>query len=88
MRAYVIRRLLLIIPTLFILSILVFLSVRFLPGDVIDAMVGDLNTFSGDVDRAALERMLGLDVPVPVQYGRWIGGIFLHGTLGEFAVER
>ena len=39
MRAYIIRRLLLIIPTLFILSILVFLSVRFIPGDVIDAMM-------------------------------------------------
>ena len=40
MRAYIIRRLLLIIPTLFILSILVFLSVRFIPGDVIDVMEG------------------------------------------------
>ncbi len=36
MRAYVIRRLLLLIPTLLILTILVFLSVRFIPGDVID----------------------------------------------------
>ena len=41
MRAYIIRRLLLIIPTLFILTILVFLSVRFIPGDVIDVMVAD-----------------------------------------------
>ena len=39
MRAYIIRRLLLIIPTLFLLSILVFLSVRFIPGDIIDVMV-------------------------------------------------
>ena len=39
MRAYIIRRLLLIIPTLFILSILVFLSVRFIPGDIVDTMV-------------------------------------------------
>ena len=38
MRAYFIRRLLLVVPTLFILSVLVFLSVRFIPGDVIDAM--------------------------------------------------
>ena len=82
MRAYLIRRLLLIIPTLLILSILVFLSVRFIPGDVIDAMLGDMQYFAG-VDREAFERRLGLDVPVYVQYGRWIGGIFLHGTLGE-----
>ena len=39
MRAYVIRRLLLIIPTLWILTILVFLSVRFIPGDIIDVML-------------------------------------------------
>ena len=30
-----------------------------------------------------IERMLGLDVPVYVQYGRWMGGILLHGSLGE-----
>ena len=84
MRAYIIRRLLLILPTLFILSILVFLSVRFIPGDVIDVIVGRMATFNvqWDVDREALERMLGLDVPVYVQYGRWMGGIFLHGSLG------
>ena len=84
MRAYIIRRLLLVIPTLFILSILVFLSVRFIPGDTIDQMVyQSRNAFFVDVDREALEAMLGLDVPVHVQYGRWIGDIFLHGTLGE-----
>ena len=83
MRAYIIRRLLLIIPTLFILSILVFLSVRFIPGDVIDAMVADMQYLVGDIDREALERMLGLDQPVYVQYGRWMGGILLRGTLGN-----
>ncbi len=83
MRAYIIRRLLLIIPTLFILSILVFLSVRFIPGDVIDFIVGRMGFEATDVDREALERQLGLDVPVYVQYARWIGGIFRHGSLGE-----
>ena len=83
MRAYIIRRLLLIIPTLLVLSILVFLSVRFIPGDVIDAMVGDMQYLAGTIDREALERMLGLDQPVYVQYGRWMGGILLRGTLGK-----
>ena len=82
MRAHVIRRLLLVIPTLFILSILIFLSVRFIPGDVIDVMQGRLGGL-GQVDRAALERMLGLDQPVYVQYGRWLGDILLHGSLGR-----
>ena len=63
----------LIIPTLFVLTILVFLSVRFIPGDAIDAMLGRMEFLSANVDRAALERMMGLDVPVYVQYGRWIG---------------
>ncbi len=61
MRAYIIRRLLLIIPTLIILNILVFLSVRFIPGDVIDVIVGRMEYSFADVDREALERMLGFD---------------------------
>ena len=82
MSAYIIRRLLLIIPTLFILSVLVFLSVRFIPGDAIDAMLGKTELMAAEVDREALEHMLGLDVPAHVQYARWIGGILLDGTLG------
>ena len=95
MRAYLIRRSLLIIPTLFILTIIVFLAVRFIPGDAIDVMM--MSTEQSGVDREALERMLGLDVPVYVQYGRWIGVLptpdrvtgearfkgLLQGTFGE-----
>ena len=88
MRAYVIRRLLLVIPTLFILTIIVFLSVRFIPGDVIDVMTRRLEFLGITVDREAVEVMLGLDVPVYVQYGRWMEGIFLHGTLGESLMGR
>ena len=83
MRAYIIRRLLLVVPTLFILSVLVFLSVRFIPGDVIDIMAGRTVFVGGQLDRAAIEQRLGLDLPIHVQYGRWIGGILLRGTLGE-----
>ena len=97
MRAYIIRRLLLIIPTLFLLTILVFLSVRFIPGDVIDIMMSKMESFGGEVDREVVERKLGLDVPVWVQYGRWIGVLptpdwvtgeshfngMLQGTLGN-----
>ena len=85
MRAYIVRRLLLILPTLLILSIIVFFSVRFIPGDVIDSMLGSVD-FGAEVDREALERLLGLDVPAYVQYGRWLGGIVLHGSLGHSLV--
>ena len=99
MRTYLIRRLLLLIPTLFILTIIVFLSVRFIPGDMVDTLAAQIMAQgSGDyIDREAMERMLGLDVPVYVQYGRWIGVLptpdwitkeshfkgLLQGTLGE-----
>ena len=94
MRAYIIRRLLLTIPTLWILTILVFLAVRFIPGDAVDFLMGMISYWGGEgeMDLARLRHMLGLDVPVWVQYGRWMEGIFLHGTLGTslfgtFAIE-
>ena len=84
MKAYSIRRLLLIIPTLWLLTLIVFFMVRFIPGDVIDIMVDKMELDAGGtVDREAIERKLGLDLPVYVQYGRWVGDFFLHGTLGE-----
>ena len=46
-------------------------------------MVANNEYLTGAIDREAYEQMLGLDVPVYVQYGRWIGGIFLRGTLGS-----
>ena len=85
MRAYVVRRVLLLIPTFFLLTILVFLSVRFIPGDAIDVLLSRMVMTSGGgsgIDRPELERRLGLDVPVHVQYGRWMGGILLRGDLG------
>ena len=89
MRAYIARRLLLIIPTLLILSILVFLSVRFIPGDVIDVIRGRTEFYTmGTLDREVMERRLGLDVPVWVQYARWLGDIVLHGSLGESLMGR
>ena len=89
MRAYIIRRLFLMIPTLFILTILVFLSLRFIPGDVIDIMQARMESdeMMTALDREAMERQLGLDVPVYVQYGRWMEGILLHGTLGNSLIS-
>ncbi|MDD9994490.1 MAG: ABC transporter permease, partial [Dehalococcoidia bacterium] len=91
MRAYVIRSLLLVIPTLLILSMLVFLLVRFIPGDVIDKMQDQIDVAGGGsfmIDREEMERWLGLDVPVHVQYGRWVGDILLRGSLGKTLYTR
>ncbi len=91
MRAYIIRRLLLVIPTMILATIIVFLLIRLIPGTMIDLMSAEMRTFSA-ATRADLERKLGLDVPIFTQYGRWIGilpqgdgsfsGIF-QGDLGK-----
>ncbi|MGR3296444.1 MAG: glutathione ABC transporter permease GsiC, partial [Candidatus Bathyanammoxibius sp.] len=92
MRIYVIRRLLLIIPTLLIVSVIVFLTIRLIPGDIVDVIVGEAGAEAGStMDREAVEQALGLDQPVLKQYGRWLGvwrqqdGSFsgiLQGSLG------
>ncbi len=94
MLAYTIRRLLLIIPTLLLVTILVFLSGRFIPGDVIDMMVAQMGA-SGAVsglDASYLREQMGLNVPMHIQYLRWLGAMpqatgglhgLLEGDLGE-----
>ena len=82
MLVYVIRRLLLVIPTFIIVTSLVFLSIRLIPGDVVDFMAVSIMQYSGTADpREAIRKELGLDVPIYVQYGRWVAGIF-KGDLG------
>ncbi len=60
---------------------MVFLIIRLIPGDIIDTMAIEMGPEAGVVDRAAIERRLGLDVPIHVQYVRWTGQI-LQGNLG------
>jgi peptide/nickel transport system permease protein len=85
MGSYLARRLLYMVPTLLVVSVIIFGLVRMVPGDIIDQMVSEMAAqpgAGGDIDRAAIERRLGLDVPVYIQYGRWLGGV-LQGDLGE-----
>ena len=83
MRAYIIRRLVLVLPTLLILSTIVFLTVRFIPGDAIDAMVSSSDYLALDLDRETLMKQLGLDVPMHIQYAKWMRGMLLNGTFGD-----
>ena len=73
MRSYIIRRLLILIPTLLLASLLIFFLAYLIPGDLIDAMMAAGLGQGTDLDRAAFERLLGLDVPATQQYGRWMG---------------
>jgi peptide/nickel transport system permease protein len=84
-RAYTIRRILLIIPTLLLVTVIVFLSVRFIPGDVIDMLVSEINvenTMSYEEARDLLKKQLGLDKPIHVQYWVWLSHV-ARGDLGK-----
>ena len=80
MQAYIVRRLLLIVPTMLIVSLIVFLSMRLIPGDVLDYMVSLRYMSAGAME--ALREQLGLNLPAHVQYARWISGVF-QGDFGE-----
>jgi len=76
---YVAYRLLLAVPVLFGISLVVFLLIQMIPGDVVSALLGMRTSPEA---AAALRRMFGLDQPLPVQYARWAGAI-LRGDLGH-----
>lgn len=85
MSTYIVRRLGLIIPTLLLVTIIVFLTVRFVPGSVIDLMTSSMapeSDLGGKSVAEYIKNILGLDVPVHVQYVRWLGGVF-KGNLGR-----
>lgn len=79
---YILRRTVLILPTLLGVSILVFLLARLAPGDPVHAVLGSDYT---DAQATELRRSLGLDRPLIVQYGDWIWGVF-KGDLGRSIV--
>ena len=86
MGTYIVRRLLLVIPTLLIVTALTTIAIRLIPGDAVDVLVGqmDLSGKENRVElRARLEAELGLDAPIPVKYVRWWKDVLLHGDLGD-----
>ena len=80
MKRYVLRRIALAIPTLFLVSVIVFGLMRMMPGDVVTRMV-EGHGYAKTLD--ALRKDLGLDRPMYVQYFEWIGNIVLKGDFGR-----
>jgi peptide/nickel transport system permease protein len=83
MRAYLVRRLLALIPALFFASVIVFVTVRLIPGNVIDLMLSQNDISADKLSREQLIAALGFDKPIWEQYVRWIGGILLAGDFGR-----
>ncbi len=76
---YISLRLLFALPALWLIVTMVFLLAHVVPGDPVQQMLGEGARIE---DLQQLRHSLGLDLPVPVQYGRYLKGV-LHGNLGE-----
>ncbi len=86
MLQYVVRRVLYMIPTLFVISIVSFVIIQLPPGDYLTSLVATMASTGETVDRAqlvALEQRYGLGQPIYVQYWKWISGILLRGDFGQ-----
>ncbi len=86
MIAYIARRVLLMIPTLFLISIISFVAIQLPPGDYLTSYVAQLRTMGENLDEeqiATLRERYGLGEPVYVQYVKWISGIILRGDWGQ-----
>ena len=82
---YIIRRLLLMIPTVIAITVLSFIIIQAPPGDYLDAYVAQLRALDQIIDDAEVESLrirYGLGQPMYVQYFKWIGGL-LRGDLGR-----
>jgi peptide/nickel transport system permease protein len=83
MKKYILRRLISIIPILWLVSVLVFSLIHLVPGDPVMVILG---TTAEKVQVEAMRHKLGLDRPLLVQYGSWIGNL-LRGELGRSIVS-
>ena len=80
MGAYLVRRFLLMLLTLFGMSVLIFVMLRLVPGNITD-IIFDSAGFVNPAQKAKIERQLGLDQPIITQYVAWISGL-ARGDLG------
>src|SRR5918999_277859 len=86
MLKYIVRRVLYMIPTLILISMISFAIIQLPPGDFLTTLVAQMSAQGESVDRsqiATLEARYGLDQPFYVQYWKWISNIVLHGDFGE-----
>lgn len=85
MLRFIARRILIMIPTIFAISIVSFIVIQLPPGDFLTSYVATLQAQGAKVDPAvlvSLRHTYGLDQPVYIQYLKWIGGILLRGDFG------
>jgi peptide/nickel transport system permease protein len=85
MLGFFLRRLLLIIPNLFLISLVTFVIIQLPPGDFLTSYAADLSSRGERIDEqalVALKQQYGLDAPIHVQYLRWITNV-MRGDFGQ-----
>lgn len=82
MGKYILKRILLLIPTVIIVCIIVFGLMRMMPGDAVDIIVVRMRNSGHTVDEDAVRAMMGLDIPPVQQFFNWFGGV-CRGDLGD-----
>jgi peptide/nickel transport system permease protein len=86
MLAYIARRLLLLIPVVFVISIVIFLIIQLPPGDYLTTYINNLKTSGIEVSESvaeSLKRQYGLDQPIYTQYYLWMRNMVLYGDFGR-----
>lgn len=86
MLSYIIRRFLISIPTLFIISVISFVIIQMPPGDFVDAYIAERLAVDGSISdvealRSSIQAELGISDSMVVNYFQWVGG-FVHGDFG------
>ena len=86
MLGYILRRILLMIPTLFVISVISFVVIQLPPGDFLTTFAAQLSEMGDTIDQQAIEALeerYGLGQPIYVQYYKWMSGIILRGDWGQ-----
>jgi peptide/nickel transport system permease protein len=86
MLGYILRRILFMIPTLFVISVISFIVIQLPPGDFLTTYAAQLSEMGDTIDQQALEALeerYGLGQPIYVQYYKWMSGIILRGDWGQ-----
>jgi peptide/nickel transport system permease protein len=85
MAKYILKRVLYMIPTLFVISLISFTIIQLPPGDFLTSYVATLRQQGEDIDAEAIKALqdqYGLGQPIYIQYGKWMSNILLHGDFG------
>ena len=86
MFGYIMRRVLIMIPTLFLISIISFILIQLPPGDYLTSYAAQLRTMGDNIDQQSIDSLrerYGLGQPIYVQYGKWVYGIVTRGDWGQ-----